>query len=270
MDGFVKRLPASEYHAHESISKSGLDLIAKSPAHYKCRASLEPTQAMIIGTAIHTAILEPDRFESEYCFTDAKDRRATSYKEAVQDYGVENVLLPSDANNVRKIQEASLSRPDIRNLAHAEGDAELSAFATDPETGVKVRCRYDRLASAGFAVDIKKARDISDRGFARSCATYRYHVQVAFYSDIYEWITGERLSEFWLIAIEESEPYTVVPYRLDDLSIEAGRLAYRRDLNTYAHCLEMGEWPHYEPESNLIALPDWALADLDDQLEIMV
>src|SRR5690606_39465824 len=56
-----------EYHSlPDSISKSGLDLIARSPAHYRYAERREPTRAMVIGTAIHAAILEPDVFATEY------------------------------------------------------------------------------------------------------------------------------------------------------------------------------------------------------------
>lgn len=261
--GFVPDLPESEYHAGPEISKSGLDLIDISPAHYKHAPPREPTPAMMIGTAIHRAILEPERFDAEYHFPAVKDRKQAAYKEAVQTYGLERVLLPHDAEHVRAIQKAALSRPHVARLAHAEGHAELSAFADDPVTGVKVRCRYDRL-STGFAADLKKSRDVLPRQFANSCARYRYHVQAAFYIDIYYWLTGDRLSDFWFIAIEDKPPYTVVPYRLDELSIEAGRRAYRENLNLYARCLEANDWPHYEPESELLSLPDWALGDLDE------
>jgi hypothetical protein len=262
--GFVPNMPEQEYHNGPEISKSGLDKIEMSPAHYRHAPPREPTPAMLIGTAIHLAILEPDRFDAEYHITSAQDRRQAAYKEAVEQYGVDRVLLPHDAEHVRALQGVVLGHTKARKLAHAKGHAELSAFAKDPVTGVMVRCRYDRLADAGFAVDLKKARDVLPRGFANSCARYRYHVQDALYSDMYYWITGERLDEFWFLAIEDQPPYTVIPYRLDDLSIEAGRIAYRRNLNTYAECLAADSWPHYEPESELLSVPDWALGDLEE------
>lgn len=266
--GFVVSMPDREYHAHNSISKSGLDKIHMSPAHYMAREAFEPTPAMIIGTAIHKAVLEPDLFDSEYCFSEAKDRRQAEYKEQVDKYGVERVLLPSDTKNVRAIQAAAHSRPEILRLAMSEGLRELSAFAQDPETGVAVRCRYDLLRHDRIAVDLKKSRDVFEHGFSNAVARYRYHVQVAFYSDTYEWITGEQLQEFWLIAIEDTPPYTIIPYQLDEIAIQAGRMAYRKDLNTYAACLESGEWPTFEPESNLLTLPNWALAEFEELLEV--
>ena len=62
LPSIIKDMPNEVYHAHESISKSGLDLILRSPAHYRFRERSEPTRAMQLGTASHTAILEPARF----------------------------------------------------------------------------------------------------------------------------------------------------------------------------------------------------------------
>jgi hypothetical protein len=54
-------MPAEKYHAVDALSKSMMTKILKSPAHY--RAALdehqEPTKSMQMGTAIHTAVLEP-------------------------------------------------------------------------------------------------------------------------------------------------------------------------------------------------------------------
>lgn len=267
-EGFKPGMPNETYHAHESISKSGLDKVHISPAHYKDQPPREPTQAMRIGSAIHCAVLEPDLFDKRYLEVNFKDRRTKAYKETAQAHGEEFVLLPHEAEHVRAVQKSIHAHPEAKKLITQPGDFEMSAFARDPETGVKVRCRYDLLCS-NFALDLKKSRGVMPREFSRACATYRYHVQAAFYSDVYEWITGEKLEAFWFLAVEDQPPYTPVLYRLDDISLEQGRIDYRRDLNTYAMCLESGEWPKFEPETSLLSLPDWALADMDDALEIM-
>src|SRR5690554_8185442 len=74
-----------EYHdLPDSISKSGLDLIVRSPAHYRFAEHREPTRAMVIGTAIHAAILEPDVFATEYLLLrDITDRRSRSEERRV-------------------------------------------------------------------------------------------------------------------------------------------------------------------------------------------
>lgn len=265
MSVFVEDLSERVYHAHESISKSGLDRIERSPAHFKLATQREPTAAMLLGTAFHRAALEPDRFDAEYVVCDARDRRSKEYKELAAERGAENVLMRKDYDRIIAMRNNARSIAGYGHLLGDGGSSELSAFTQDPETGVEVRCRYDLLNhDKGRAVDLKSARDPLPRGFSRSVATFRYHVQVAFYSDIYEWITGERLNEFWLLAVEGEPPYTPVAYLLDDEAIEAGRRDYRRNLNTYAECLASGCWPHFEPEHPYLSLPEYMLGDIDE------
>jgi exodeoxyribonuclease VIII len=54
-------MPAEKYHAVDALSKSMMTKILKSPAHYKAALDehQEPSKAMQLGTAIHTAVLEP-------------------------------------------------------------------------------------------------------------------------------------------------------------------------------------------------------------------
>src|SRR6185437_2614487 len=67
----VDGLENERYHADtDSVGVGGLRLVAKSPLHhwYACRREerelADPTPAQRLGTAIHAAILEPDRFAS--------------------------------------------------------------------------------------------------------------------------------------------------------------------------------------------------------------
>jgi hypothetical protein len=61
----------AEYHAHPAISKSHLDLIARSPLHYwaryidENRVAQEATPAMRLGTALHTHVLELDSWDKD-------------------------------------------------------------------------------------------------------------------------------------------------------------------------------------------------------------
>lgn len=59
----IYKLSNEEYHDQEALNKSGLVQLSKSPAHFNewyNAPNEEPTNAMVIGTATHTAILEPD------------------------------------------------------------------------------------------------------------------------------------------------------------------------------------------------------------------
>jgi len=259
LEGFIAGMPDHVYHSTDAISKSGLDRIEKSPAHYNF--PMKSTPAMQMGTLLHCMVLEPDKFR-DYEIV-AGDRRGKEYKQAAADIGAEFVILTQDYLRLLAMAEAVRSSHPSADLIQVDGYRELSGFATDPETGLTVRCRYDILGNS-IAIDLKKTRDATARGFEKSILGFRYHVQAALYSDVFSWITGRPLQEFWFVAVEESEPYTCAAYYLDDFALEAGRYAYRRNLNTYAECKKSGEWPKYEPESNILSLPAW----VTDELEI--
>src|SRR6056297_2243698 len=148
---FVANMPSDVYHGHPvGVSNSGLKLMLRSPAHYRFQAPRTPSRAMELGTAIHTALREPERFAEEYVLLrDVKDRRASEYKAAAKVHGGELVLTATEAANVEGMQQAVLSTPAMENRLNAPGWREVSLFVNDPVTGVLVRVRYDLLTDEG-------------------------------------------------------------------------------------------------------------------------
>ncbi|SUA58231.1 PD-(D/E)XK nuclease-like domain-containing protein [Oligella urethralis] len=264
----VKDMPNKLYHAHNSISKSGLDLIARSPAHYLYREPSTNTRFMQIGTAIHCAILEPDRFKDEYILLiDANDRRSPEYQAAKKEHGEEFVLVSHEVENVLGMQASVYANPVAKKWLDLPSEKELSIFAKDPETGVTVRIRPDILTACGSIVDLKKTQDARPREFSKSIYNYRYHVQVAFYLDVYKWVTGDECQSFRFLAVEEKRPYSSMVYMLDDLAIDEGRKLYREALNVYADCLEKNQWPSYLcADDEIVSLPDWEVRRLENEL----
>lgn len=69
--GVYEGISNAEYHGGPGISKSGLDLVHRSPMHYHAVVTAAndrtPTPAQEIGTAVHMAILEPEEFAKTYC-----------------------------------------------------------------------------------------------------------------------------------------------------------------------------------------------------------
>ncbi|GAW36982.1 exodeoxyribonuclease 8 [Roseovarius sp. A-2] len=63
----------AEYHGGPGVSKSSLDVVRRSLAHFKfaqeqraAGAEREETAAMVVGSAEHGVLLEPDQFEKEF------------------------------------------------------------------------------------------------------------------------------------------------------------------------------------------------------------
>jgi exodeoxyribonuclease VIII len=86
--GIYAGISNDAYHGGPGVSKSGLDLIARSPLHYWTRyldpqrTPTEPTPSMRLGTAIHTAVLEPGEFAKRHHVAPVVDRRTKDGKAA--------------------------------------------------------------------------------------------------------------------------------------------------------------------------------------------
>lgn len=66
--GVFAGLPNADYHGGPGVSKSGLDLIHRSPLHFDHarKTTREQTPAQRLGTAAHDLILEPEEFWNRY------------------------------------------------------------------------------------------------------------------------------------------------------------------------------------------------------------
>lgn len=255
----VRNMPNDAYHAYDGISKSGLDLIARSPAHYMYSAPREQTRCMVIGSAIHCAVFEPDVFKRDYLLLrDITDRRSSAYKEAIKAHNEDLVLTGKEADFVSGMQAALHNNPHATEILKKPGWAEIACFATDPVTGVLVKCKFDWLTESLISCDLKKTQDAAPTEFTKSIGNYRYHVQEAFYSDVFEWATGLQLDCFKFLAVEERLPHFSKLYQLDTDSQRYGRKLYRQDLDVYAKCLAANEWPLPDGGTEYLSLPYWA------------
>jgi hypothetical protein len=258
----------TEYHAHPAISKSHLDQVAKSPLHYWARhldpnrVVPEPTPAMAIGSAVHTHVLELDQWDARYVSApDGIDRRTKAGKaewEAFTAAATGRTVLPKvDADLVMRMAQSVFSHPAAAMLLALPGKAETTHLWTDAATGLQCKCRPDWLTDDGrLLVDLKTTEDAS-RGFAKSIAQWRYHVQASWYLDGIEQATGTRPEQFLFLCVEKKAPYAVAVYAADAEMIAAGAQAAARDLNVLATCKAAGAWPGYSDQIEPISLPPW-------------
>lgn len=268
--GVIHGMDIRDYHAiTDAISKTGLDRINRSPAYYYA-TTLDPNRppekeraGQLEGNLAHCAILEPDEFDKRYAVGPDVSRATKAWKEfeAPLPAGVTGIK-PDQRDTAMRQREQVLLLPDVAE-ALATGWPEVSAFWTDPETGVQCRCRPDWVHPVGdeavVLLDVKTFSDASPDEFARQCARKRYHVQAAYYSDGYSAASGKRVLAFIFLAVESDWPNHASATILDDQAIDQGRTDYRRNLETYAQCLHTGQWPGYSTGIETVSLPRWAI-----------
>lgn len=129
-----RNLPIEEYHSGPGISKSALDQIARSPAHYMAykAAPHEPTPAMLLGSVFHAAVLEPGEFDARYCVApEGIDRRTKVGKEAWAEFEYEangkEIIKPDIMCTVRGMAQSVAAHPLARSLVTG-GTAEQSIY----------------------------------------------------------------------------------------------------------------------------------------------
>ena len=269
LKGYFSDMPESFYHNTDGfISKSSLSALKASPFKYFSGIKMEPTKAMQVGTAIHCAVLEPEKFDREYVIlNDCKDRRQKEYKNAVKEHGVERVLLKSDHENITNMKAAIYGNDAARELLELDGWCEVSGFSYDEETGVGLRHRFDKLTKCGIGVDLKKTQSVHPDEISKTVSKYGYHMQQALYSDGYRDISGEQLKAFYFIFVEEKYPHQVAVVYLDDISVNVGRDEYRECLSEYLYYVEFPSAASNNSEIQMISLPEWKLRDYETELE---
>jgi exodeoxyribonuclease VIII len=264
--GLFPDVTNEDYHRGPGISKSGLDGINRSPAHYWYRRHHPepPTRNMEIGTAFHALVLEPESFADVAVVGLAHGKRKKEEKEAWARFAAEHegkiILTTAEWDTIHRMCDAVVAHPFASILLDPDsGPVESSAYWIDDETRKLCKVRPDKLNDAhGLCVDLKSAADASYTGFAEACARYRYPVQAAFYTDgLFR--AGHMIKDFYFIAVEKEPPYGIGIYRLDKPEMEFGRLEYQRNLAIYAECHNSGEWPCYPPEPRTLQIPRWGL-----------
>jgi hypothetical protein len=258
----------SAYHAHPAVSKSHLDLIARSPLHYWARyldpdrVTPEPTPAMRLGTALHTHVLELDQWDKQIAVAPQCDRRTKAGKEAFAafeaDAAGKAVITADDAEVVMAMGRSIMRHPGAAMLLGLPGKAETTHMWTDATYGLECKCRPDWLTDDGsIVVDLKTTRDASPRGFRHSITSFRYHVQAGWYLHGVEQATGKRPDQFIFICVETTAPYACAVYAADAEMIERGHQRAMEDLGKLAVCKSADNWPSYSDQIEPISLPAW-------------
>ena len=291
----VRRVPhynqsATDYHAAPGASASRLQLLKRSAAHmkYDMDNPQEPTQAMIIGSATHSAILEPVLFAKEWGRLPEGDGRSKAVKEAkaelITQFGADHILKPDVYDNILAMRDSVLSNALPLDLLDG-ADTEVSHYwreSTDTVSDelvaarlrkrnsvfllgdVECKARIDALPGedsmwSDCVVDIKTTANASPEEFRRSCFNFGYHIQAAHY------LTAADRARFIFIVVERDAPHCVAIYELDDDALYLGRETREFLLGQWALC-EAEEaaggpdaWPGFPCEAiQELSLPGWA------------
>jgi hypothetical protein len=212
----------------------------------------EPTPEMKLGSALHCAVLEPTEFDKRYarafiaepdCLVTIEDLRGFLRENGVQPKGTRKaeviaqvrsafpsapiydllaeehasrtagkvILGAGDWYRLARSAESLLEEPQLREILR-EGRPEAPLFATDPATGIPLKCRVDWLA-AKVTLDLKTFSQKREKSIEKTIADaifYEGYYRQAFtYQLIRRMALGENHgdSEFVIAFVESEEPH---------------------------------------------------------------
>lgn len=265
---------AKDYHASPGASASRLKQFKRSAAHMKYAMDnpQEPSDPMIIGSATHSAILEPDLFVKEWGRIPEGDGRSTAIKEAkaklITQFGFDHILKSDVYDNILAMRDSVLGNAlalDLLDGADTETShywGERYIYGNKPME-VDCKARIDALPRdqsiwGDCVVDIKTTANASREEFRRSCFNFGYHIQAAHY------LSATCRRRFIFIVVERDAPHCVALYELDEDALNLGRDERESLLGQWALCEAeeaeggLNAWPGFPVEVQKLSLPGWA------------
>lgn len=286
-------MPNDHYQSMiDFASSSSLKKMEKSPAKFRWEQDhpRSPTAAMLLGTAIHCALLEPDLFEETYRvrrekpkeperppeLADVTRRSAEGkakleaweatwrpkFEEELKAWETEKAcktfVSQDDMDILCRVHQRAFDHPDFSQyFAKGVGLREANFFARDPETGMPLRGRCDiYIPETHTVVDLKTTDSAEEHVFKSDIFKLGYNIQGAFYTDLLTLIYGKPPA-FKIIAAEKTRDCDMREFILDDEVIADARARYREWLVALNRCMRTNEWMGYPRMPVSVALPAW-------------
>lgn len=260
--GIHANISNHDYHSGPGLSRSAIMEFRNTPRHYydkylsPHKIAKESTASMQLGSAVHTAVLEPDLFFQQYALKPECDRRTKIGKEIYENFCAANigktVITQEIYDKVLKMREAVL-----REYKHYLDGAyiEYSMYWEEKNTGILCKSRPD-ISHPNVILDLKTTSDASPLAFGREAENYGYFLQSAMIQDGLFNITNKFVDEFYMVCVEVDEPHYTITHQLSVEAIEEARDEFLLHLGTYKKCFEENYWPGYE--SSIIYRPPYA------------
>jgi RecB family exonuclease len=271
-DGMHPGVSDADYHRDRgALSSTGARLLLppSCPAKFRewCDNPPIPKPQFDIGHVVHQLVLGKG---TEVVEIDAPDYRGKDAKTARDKAHADGKapVLPHELDACRQMADAVLAHPTAGPLlTDKHGASEVTFYATDPATGVRLRARADRITfdehGRMVVVDLKTSVTAEPNQFARKAADLRYHFQGAFYLNTIRLCKAAADPVFVLVAVEKEPPYLVSVVEFDPIAMLEGERLVRLAVDVYHDCASNNAWPGYDTGIHTISLPPWMIRQAD-------
>ncbi len=160
------------------LSYSNIITLLKDPQSF--HKPKEQTLAMLQGSYLHTAILEPHKLDN-FTIVDLNSRNAKAYKEALEESGEERLLLSKEVVELDLLVNAIISNTDWCEMLSADENL-FEQPGIGEIMGMTWKGKCDVLCPDKL-IDIKTSGDID--AFEWSAKKFNYDCQAVIYEHLF-------------------------------------------------------------------------------------
>lgn len=249
------------YRTNSALNYSAAKALLRSPKHFQSALNrkFEPSREMLIGTAVHEAVLEGK--SPSYIVRPADlDLRTKEGKEWKAKNAGKEIMSPDEDSAVRNAIKAVRESADAQYLLNLCKQREIGIIHN--YNGIDIKGRLDAYgndeAGKPIVLDFKTTSDADPETWGRKAFGLRYPMQTAWYQSLLALELGleEAPAYFWLVC-ETQDPFDVVIYQPPEEALEIGRAQMQHCVEAYKACIASGKWPGYSKGIIQLDVPQW-------------
>ncbi|MEI6870716.1 MAG: PD-(D/E)XK nuclease-like domain-containing protein [Verrucomicrobiota bacterium] len=257
-------MPDMDFEVYKNLPAANASMLKKPTAKEMLHSLIGPnipTPAMMGGTLTHTAVFEPNLFDTDkwkeqyqvFTATKTLDSKAALAALALDP---RPLITPDMLDTARRSRDAVWNHKEACRLLLETGKCEVSAEAWDADMGCMRKVRIDRLPDdpAVGVVDLKTTSgSLLLRPFVSECFKYSYGLQLAFYMDTLAMIEAKPRETAWIIAVNKEAPFMARVFEMNQALPEVslivrGRDIYQERLASFVLSYHESRWDGYENE----------------------
>jgi len=247
--------PSENYNDSTAINATSIKAGRKSMLHmhYEMnRKDDNATPAMVRGTHIHTAVLEPHNLGKLHVWD--KPKKSKAWTEFKQGKNVRDIVTTAYLNELLQIRDSVLGNKEAFLLLNEGIEIEKFLYWNGPYG--KAKARADGI-DLNQILEVKSTKDIHPRDFQRQSFNMGYHLQYGWYQEGMEAI-GCGCLPVYILAIENKAPFDVCVFEVDSELIAFGRNQAVQIAKAYNACRISNFFPGVASDIQSLTLPEWA------------
>lgn len=129
---------------------------------------------------------------------DIKTKALREYKELLQHTDAKKFFINGEVETITRMIKSTKMNTDFIEYIKSPGHSEDSMSASCPETGLNLKCWFDRLSdNYSYPLDVKSCCDATEHKLSQAFGKYYYHIHAAFYLYVLKLVTGRELNQFF-------------------------------------------------------------------------